>query len=46
MMFFATWIADLLNRHRWIGYLGLLVILYVAIKLIIEGGLDIAAVMG
>ncbi|MYH90741.1 MAG: TerC family protein [Gammaproteobacteria bacterium] len=46
MMFFATWIADLLNRHRWIGYLGLLVILYVAVKLIIEGGLDIATVMG
>lgn len=46
MMFFATWIADLLQRHRWIGYLGLVIILYVAVKLVIVGGLELAAIMG
>ncbi len=46
MMFFATWIADLLHRHRWIGYLGFLIILYVAVKLVIEGGLEIVAILG
>lgn len=46
MMFFATWIADLLQKHRWIGYLGLVIILYVAVKLVIVGGLEIAAIMG
>jgi predicted tellurium resistance membrane protein TerC len=30
-------IAGLLNRHRWIAWLGLLVILYVAIRMIYEG---------
>lgn len=41
MMFFASWIANLLQKHRWIGYLGLLIILYVAITLIIDGGQEI-----
>ncbi len=46
MMFFATWIAELLQKHRWIGYVGLLVILYVGFKLVIEGGLEVAAWTG
>jgi YjbE family integral membrane protein len=33
----ATFIARLLNRHRWIAYLGLAIILYVALKMMWEG---------
>ena len=36
----ATFIARLLERHRWIAYIGLLVILYVALDLIYRGMLD------
>jgi YjbE family integral membrane protein len=39
----SAWIAGLLNRHRWIGWLGFLVILYVALKMVYDGWLDIAA---
>lgn len=34
----ATFIARLLNKHRWIGYIGLLVVLYVALHMIWDGG--------
>jgi YjbE family integral membrane protein len=37
----AAWIASLLNRHRWIAWAGLLVILYVALKMIYEGAHDV-----
>ncbi|MTH78547.1 TerC family protein [Paracoccus aestuariivivens] len=37
----ATFIARLLNRHRWIAYVGLAVIFYVALKMIWEGAHDI-----
>ncbi len=33
----AALIADTLEKHRWIGYLGLAVILYVAIKMLVQG---------
>ena len=33
----STLIAGLLNRHRWIAWVGLVVILYVATKMIYEG---------
>jgi len=33
----ATWIAKLLNRHRWISYVGLFVVLYVALHMIWDG---------
>lgn len=33
----ATFIAKLLNRHRWIAYVGLAIILYVSLKMIWEG---------
>lgn len=33
----ATWIAKLLHRHRWIGYVGLFVVLYVALHMIWDG---------
>jgi YjbE family integral membrane protein len=38
----ATFIARLLAKHRWIGWLGLLLILYVALQMIYEGTFDIA----
>ena len=33
----ASFIARLLNKHRWIAYVGLLIILYVALKMMWEG---------
>jgi YjbE family integral membrane protein len=33
----ATFIARLLQKHRWIAYVGLVIILYVALKMIWEG---------
>ena len=33
----ASFIAQLLNKHRWIAYLGLAIILYVALKMMWEG---------
>lgn len=33
----ATFIANLLNKHRWIAYVGLAIILYVALKMMWEG---------
>jgi YjbE family integral membrane protein len=38
----ATLIARLLDRHRWIAWVGLLVILYVAIEMIIGGTQQVA----
>lgn len=37
----ANAIARLIERHRWIAYLGLIVIVYVAITMIIEGEHDL-----
>ncbi len=37
----ATFIAKLLERYRWLAWAGLLVVLYVALKLIWEGGHEI-----
>ena len=34
----ASYIARLLQRYRWIAYVGLLIILYVALKMIYQGG--------
>jgi len=33
----ATWIAKLLHKHRWIGYVGFFVVLYVALHMIWDG---------
>ncbi|TCZ51561.1 TerC family protein [Roseicella aquatilis] len=38
----ATLIANLLNRHRWIAWVGLLVILYVALDMVWEGTHQVA----
>ena len=39
----ASFIARLLNRHRWIAYVGLAIIFYVAIDMIWRGALEIHA---
>jgi len=39
----ATLIANLLNKHRWIAWVGLLVILYVAVEMIWSGTNQVAA---
>jgi YjbE family integral membrane protein len=41
----ATWIARLLERNRWIAYVGLLLILYVALRMIWDGGAAILQVI-
>jgi len=33
----ATFIAKLLTKHRWIGYVGLVIVLYVALHMIWDG---------
>lgn len=33
----ANFVARLIERYRWINYIGLIVILYVAVKMIVEG---------
>ena len=38
----ASWIAGLLHRWRWIGYLGLAIVLYVALHMIWQGSHQMA----
>ena len=40
----ASLIANLLLRHRWSGYLGLILIVYVALILIFQGGTEIVSI--
>lgn len=42
----ATWIAKLLHRHRWIGYVGLLIVLYVALHMVWDGHRDVVSDLG
>jgi YjbE family integral membrane protein len=39
----AAIIAELLQRHRWIAYVGLALIFYVALRMIWDGGQDVMA---
>jgi YjbE family integral membrane protein len=41
----ASFIARLLQRHRWIAYVGLAVILYVAVEMIYRGGHEVFGYM-
>jgi YjbE family integral membrane protein len=41
----AAMIARLLTRFRWIAWVGLLIVLRVAIEMILKGGLDVAGVI-
>jgi YjbE family integral membrane protein len=40
----ASFFARLLQKHRWIGYAGLVVILYVAVEMTYRGALDVIKV--
>ena len=40
----ATFVAKLLSKHRWIAWVGLVLILYVSLKMIYDGYLDIRGV--
>lgn len=41
MMVAATLIAEFLQKRKWIGYVGLAIIFYVAVKMIYEGTLQV-----
>jgi YjbE family integral membrane protein len=43
MAFAATVIARLIHRHRWLAWLGLIIIAYVALDMIWRGGMQVAA---
>jgi YjbE family integral membrane protein len=40
MGFAASFVARLLHKYRWIAYVGLLIILWVAIKMLLDGAVD------
>jgi YjbE family integral membrane protein len=42
----ATWIAKLLNKHRWIGYVGLVIVLYVSLHMMWEGHRSVVMDLG
>ncbi|HEX6860095.1 MAG TPA: YjbE family putative metal transport protein [Caulobacteraceae bacterium] len=42
----AAWIAKLLHKHKWIGYLGLAIVLLVAMRMIWEGHRDLVVDQG
>jgi YjbE family integral membrane protein len=42
----ATWIAKLLHKHKWIGYVGLVIVLLVAVRMIWEGHRDLVVDQG
>ncbi len=42
----ASFIANLLQKYRWIAYVGLAVILYVALEMIFRGGLEVKPYVG
>jgi YjbE family integral membrane protein len=42
----ASLVARLLARYRWLAWAGLLIVLYVALKLIWEGGHEVMAHLG
>lgn len=36
----ASFVARLLHRFRWVAYIGLIIILYVAVKMLLDGAVD------
>lgn len=42
----ATFIAKILTRHRWIGYVGLVIVLYVALHMIWDGARSVVVRTG
>lgn len=45
MGFAASFVARLLNKHRWIAYVGLAIILYVALEMVWRGGAEVLGLM-
>src|SRR5690606_12306012 len=41
----ATYVARLLSRHHWIAYLGLIVILFVSLRMIWDGAVEVIGVV-
>jgi len=46
MAFAANLIAKLIHRHRWLAWVGLAIIAYVAVDMILRGSAQVAAAMG
>ncbi|HKQ09735.1 MAG TPA: hypothetical protein VJS85_00985, partial [Rhizomicrobium sp.] len=42
----ATYIAKLLERYRWIAYIGLAIVVYVALSMIYHGWAEVAKILG
>ena len=42
----ATFIAKLLTKHRWIGYIGLVIVLYVALHMVWDGARSVVVRTG
>ena len=42
----ATWIASLLQRHRWLGFAGLVIVFYVALHMIWQGHRSVVIDLG
>jgi YjbE family integral membrane protein len=42
----ASFIARILQKHRWIAYVGLAVILYVSVEMIYRGGMEVWGALG
>jgi YjbE family integral membrane protein len=42
----ATWIAKLLHRFRWLGYIGLAIVFYVSLHMVWEGHREVVVEMG
>ena len=42
----ATWIAKLLERYKWLGWVGLAIILFVSIEMILEGWPGVQKLLG
>ena len=45
MAFAANFIAKLIHKHRWVAWIGLLIIAYVAVDMIVRGMMQVAAAM-
>jgi len=45
MAFAASLIASLIHKHRWVAWVGLLIITYVALEMIVRGTVQVAAAM-
>lgn len=44
-MFFSGWIANIFEKHRWIGYPGLAVIFYISLQLICNGTFEMLSLI-